>query len=93
MAWAPPALWVVPFIGLPPHPRPTPPLLGVAQVVATQMQAQAKLKAQALEEGRPAEHIRSDVMGVCRQLYEEGGVAGFWKGARGGGGGKAGGVA
>lgn len=54
---------------------------GSAQVVATQLQAQTKQKQRLLSEGRPADHVQTGAWGVMRQLYEEGGLAAFWKGA------------
>lgn len=52
------------------------------QVVTTQMQANTKLKQRLAEEGQASEHIPTSTWAVCRQLYQEEGLAGFWKGGR-----------
>jgi len=50
------------------------------------MQANTKLKQGLLADGKPADHIPIGTWAVCRQLYEEDGIKGFWKGVGGRGG-------
>lgn len=51
-----------------------------AQVMTTQMQAQSKHKQQLQQAGQPADHVQTGTWAVAKQIYEEGGVLGFWKG-------------
>lgn len=49
------------------------------------MMANAKMKQQLEKEGRPAGHIRCDTLGVCREIWQQDGIGGYWRGERVGG--------
>ncbi|KAI8464638.1 MAG: mitochondrial carrier domain-containing protein [Monoraphidium minutum] len=51
-----------------------------AQVVSTTMMANAQARQRLERAGRPAGHVRCSTLGVCREVWDQDGPGGFWRG-------------